>query len=452
MLDRSQILQTIKNRLVPTTPSPLNTADWEMFKKYTSGNRENLHRLSPLLLSNKDDFLNRWEAIKSTYEVIKPIDSIEEISSALNELKIFLEIAASRKSPPRTTVTFPDGSTGTWMSAKEPWIDAYFEDFLSVVKHSLTDLESLQSLTPKASASTLPNKLQKFLDEIATIEKKIGPNGAVINPRMYAPVRTLWASISEKDIRETRGIYCEWVKDQVDFAKNQVLNTFIRAYKTDVRKQPDKQASILLEHRDGYVNRLAETYAPIQNWFYSFWNEETQTVSSIEGLELEVFHFCHESNKPFEVGRTLLHKLYGDCLAIEYFNKMLQSTSKLEKSSPEEVIKKGKPQYIKDIWLGEEEFFWQIVKTYANKYIDEVDGRIIWAKQNSGVSYLAGFTYVCQQKGWIAKNSYSAPDFKRVYQNTFNIEFDEKPFKPNNLTSLDSIYLDPFKGISHKVK
>lgn len=107
--------------------------------------------------------------------------------------------------------------------------------------------------------------------------------------------------------------------------------------------------------------------------------------------------------------------------------------------------------HIKDIWLGLEKDFWRIVKAHAANYIEESKGHITWNRTNDGISFLAGFISQCQRKGWIAKNSHSAPDFKRVLGNTFSIKFDSKPFQSGNLNEIDPRYTDPFKSIPQNV-
>lgn len=136
-----------------------------------------------------------------------------------------------------------------------------------------------------------------------------------------------------------------------------------------------------------------------------------------------------------------------------HLRNRLPSLPKINSSfgkSGSQVKNNGSPK-LADIWLGTEDDFLRIIRTYANDYIENVDGKPTWMTKHRNVSFLAGFTYECQQKGWINKSA-SSSDFRRVYEKSLRITFDETPFKPNNLNAIDLPYLEPFKGIPHKVK
>lgn len=161
------------------------------------------------------------------------------------------------------------------------------------------------------------------------------------------------------------------------------------------------------------------------------------------------------------------HKIISDALSSKQFGPHLKAISvvpnikntqslNLEASINQKEIasrpgrKAIESKQFNDIWLGEEAQFWEIVRTYADRFIETLDNQISWRKTNKGISFLAGFTAECQKKKWIATGKHSAPTLQKFYQDLFDIKFDQKPFKPNNLNSIDPIYTQPFKGIRYR--
>jgi hypothetical protein len=58
---------------------------------------------------------------------------------------------------------------------------------------------------------------------------------------------------------------------------------------------------------------------------------------------------------------------------------------------------------------------------------------------------MAAFIQTCVNKGWI-NDEYSGMDYKNILSKTFNIEFNEKPFKQIKAQEFDKKYLEPFKN------
>ncbi|MDQ6756267.1 MAG: hypothetical protein M3004_04950 [Bacteroidota bacterium] len=72
----------------------------------------------------------------------------------------------------------------------------------------------------------------------------------------------------------------------------------------------------------------------------------------------------------------------------------------------------------------------------------DIAGKLQWQKFDNHIQYLLAFTKTCIDKGHIL-NKYSAPDYQRIFKNTFNIDFDAKPFQTIALKDV-SKYDDPF--------
>lgn len=177
-----------------------------------------------------------------------------------------------------------------------------------------------------------PNKYQNFLNEITTVEQQIANNGndefirKMVTPNLYEPVTTLWESFNDKGSIETKELFKETVKEYVGHSQ-QAANKLIDDCDKSIKKQPERKMELFFEHRNWYIERLANIYVPIDSWYHKFWNEQTQSVSDLDALELEIFLFCHRLNKPFMVGVRLLRNLYAYYHAIGRFNHMIQQGS-----------------------------------------------------------------------------------------------------------------------------
>ncbi len=116
---------------------------------------------------------------------------------------------------------------------------------------------------------------------------------------------------------------------------------------------------------------------------------------------------------------------------------------------------KEKPEILADIWKGDLTFYHTYID-YLKKpcpqiespFIDEYNGQLTWIKkpQRGYVQYLAAFIYTCIHKNWI-QDLYSSTEYQNILANTFNIDFNPKPFK--SLISLPpkDEYLKPFKSL-----
>ena len=186
------------------------------------------------------------------------------------------------------------------------------------------------------------NSYKNFLNEITAIERDIESRCNIVaqrklNPTEYEPIATLWERIGNSEKVTARNLYREEIKDRIEFALSHISSIYIRSYETDVKKQPDKQAALLIQHREKILKLLEESYPPtIQYWFYGFWNEKKQIVERIDDLEKEVFHFCDTNNKPFMVGLRLQQQVYAYCLAIERLNRLLNRNKPITQPRNEE--------------------------------------------------------------------------------------------------------------------
>ncbi|MFC2119323.1 hypothetical protein ACFLSY_11845 [Bacteroidota bacterium] len=138
---------------------------------------------------------------------------------------------------------------------------------------------------------------------------------------------------------------------------------------------------------------------------------------------------------------------------IQYLGFLESRKSKFLKKSV-----KNKPQTLLEIWEldtnGGKDQYYKVISFLQEDcyqidgpFIDKNKNRLIWRKGYRGsIQYLAGFISTCINKGWILK-IYSSNDYKLVLGNTFNVEFDPKPFKNIKINPPDEKYLEPFKGL-----
>ncbi|WP_111627051.1 hypothetical protein [Larkinella arboricola] len=207
-----------------------------------------------------------------------------------------------------------------------------------------TDLPQISVKNPEI---VVIDKSQNFLDEIATVEKKIANNvndqfrSSLFAPNLYKSVADLWNSLEGKERKETKDLFREAVIGYINDSKL-VVDRLIEGYERELRKQPERKAELLIENRDWYVKRLADIYVPIDNWYHNFWDDQAREVKDINALESEVFLFCYNQDKPFMVGLRLLRDLYGYYQAISRFNELIQQNVS-GRSIPS--IKKKKPAF-----------------------------------------------------------------------------------------------------------
>lgn len=119
-----------------------------------------------------------------------------------------------------------------------------------------------------------------------------------------------------------------------------------------------------------------------------------------------------------------------------------------------------KPQTLLDIWKSDSEgkkdsyeraisFLKEHNDTIDSPFVTEQEGKLTWLKTPSKgfAHYIAAFALICINKKWIPTDL-SAPDLHKIFMKTFNIKFDDTPFK-----SLKGIrpdlkkYLKPFRAL-----
>jgi hypothetical protein len=129
-----------------------------------------------------------------------------------------------------------------------------------------------------------------------------------------------------------------------------------------------------------------------------------------------------------------------------------------QQGADKDTKNKNEPQMLIDIWLPDrsgqkkkyDEFIEFLKAPYPEidtSFVSEINGQLHWNRtpKKGFASYLAGFIYVCVKNKWI-KDDYSGEDYKRILGNTFNIEFNKKPFEQIAAKAFDDKYLKPFKN------
>jgi hypothetical protein len=137
-----------------------------------------------------------------------------------------------------------------------------------------------------------------------------------------------------------------------------------------------------------------------------------------------------------------------------------------EKRCMQKVVKKEakiRAECLLDIWLPDKqgqktsyrkyiEFLKKENLTIGTSFIKDIQGELYWNKNplRGWVQYLAGFTYTCIQKKWIA-DAHSAPVLARALAKTFNVQFDHAPFKQLAANPPKENFLTPFKNLPANV-
>jgi hypothetical protein len=136
-----------------------------------------------------------------------------------------------------------------------------------------------------------------------------------------------------------------------------------------------------------------------------------------------------------------------------YVNSEIANTMKILNPHPtaeQGKQKASKPQTLIEIWEpdrnGNKAEYQRVIEKLIPDYLTKSGNKLTWNKKQKNIKYLAGFIKTCIEKKWIL-NNYSSSDYKRILQNTFNITFNAKPFKMNELENLDKKYSQPFKNM-----
>ena len=153
-----------------------------------------------------------------------------------------------------------------------------------------TGKEENQTVNNESATVSLSPLHQNFLDVVASIEASLGSIGQPINPTFYTPVATLWERLGDEDKLEVRELYRGEVKNQIDFA-TELSDFLVNEYHSAVKMQPDRHRELLIEHRDKYVNLLAEKFGPIKRWYVELEGEASKTLERVVQVETAVFSF-----------------------------------------------------------------------------------------------------------------------------------------------------------------
>ncbi len=204
--------------------------------------------------------------------------------------------------------------------------------------------------------------------------------------------------------------------------------------------------NLLIQERDkGYYEELGKVNLMIQ-----IFNENEKTgkpqVCTLEALEqqkpniedswINLFHFTNGRYRGFLTSGQLGYIL--EAILKAQFLTQLRDKMKSEKSPAKKkntIKPKKKVKTLFEVWTKDENHYNSVIKflkefspTIGSSFIQDITGNLQWQKFDNNISYLAAFTKACIGKGYI-KDKYSAPDYKRIFGNTFNIEFNAKPFQ-----------------------
>ena len=161
-----------------------------------------------------------------------------------------------------------------------------------------------------------------------------------------------------------------------------------------------------------------------------------QQKPNIEDCWINLFHFTNGRYRGYLASNNL--KYIVEAILKSQFSTQLRNKMKSEKSPKQKIstIKpKKKVETLFEVWTKDENHYNEVIEflkesspTIGSSFIQDITGKLQWQKFDNNISYLAAFTKACIDKGHI-NDKYSAPDYKRIFSNTFNIEFNAKPFQ-----------------------
>lgn len=90
--------------------------------------------------------------------------------------------------------------------------------------------------------------------------------------------------------------------------------------------------------------------------------------------------------------------------------------------------------------------------SYINtSFIKEVDGKLQWQTFYENKSFLSALCEICLLKNWIPHSTYSAPQLRDIFSQTFNIDLSTKHFKSGHLLEIvkkdNQKFADPFANL-----
>ena len=124
------------------------------------------------------------------------------------------------------------------------------------------------------------------------------------------------------------------------------------------------------------------------------------------------------------------------------------------------VLQNKKPECLFDIWQGDSKESKDQYQKIIDKlklscseidkpFVTEINGKLFWFKEYGSIQYLKGFICTCIKNKWITNTS--APQYKKILSNTFNINFNPTPFKSIISNPAKDEYLKPFKNFLNNI-
>jgi len=228
--------------------------------------------------------------------------------------------------------------------------------------------------------------------------------------------------------------YCIWdytSKLTKSINRERFINHEIKITENRLNKDSSILRSVLTGQKD-YLTLKGSDYKSIMKK-----QEEFRKAK----LNKDLFQACFAINDNMHI--TWLNK---------YF-EFLKKNNPYIKNKPIKTI----PQTLLEIWVpdkdGSKYQYELIVKDLKQNFAPPISGPLLrevnnkryWRKDYKGaILYLTGFIYTCIKNGWI-NPIYSAPQYGKILNNTFNIIFNVGPFKNLMENPPKEKYLKPFK-------
>ena len=239
-------------------------------------------------------------------------------------------------------------------------------------------------------------------------------------------------------VKEYATVKNQWSKEKIQNWKDEIEGKLL-AYSYD-SKSRKKYLDGLFSDAVSEIKKLEGEAVVKYGYYIDGFYKADRFIATESDLNDLFFH-----GETFAGGYTafnyifLLLKKY-----IDGHNEMVLLKNIIEKREKETEV--SKPQTLNEVWEKNDDHYNKVIEflkdnspTIGCAFIND---NLQWQKFPKNIMYLAAFTRKCIDEGHI-ENKYSAPDYQRIYKNTFGITFNTKPFK-SIVTKDFTDYLDAF--------
>ncbi len=251
---------------------------------------------------------------------------------------------------------------------------------------------------------------------------------------------------------------------QIDFNNEEAVKAYLERNKTqtkDASKNFFSEMSKILSHVEeneikdkGFgneFNRKRSEHEKLFKFASIFKDGEKEFIkvlkSALDKYDALLFSYTDERKR-----ENLKRYIEFIEMEIRHFDS---SSSTLKKINLKPI--NTKPNLLIDIWeaniAGTKDEYHKIIEflklhccEIGKPLLTEISGKLHWYGGKGAIQYLKGFIWTCLNKKWII-DKYSAPKYKEILKNTFDVKFSQTPFKQLYANPPKEMYLMPFKDL-----